>query len=152
LPAREAQQNGFTQVLWLDAIHNEFIEEVGTMNIHFLINDTLVTPELSGSVLPGITRESVTTLAAEWGYKVEERKISISEVYEASANGTLKEVFGSGTAAVISPVGLIEHKGQQIHIGDGTIGDFAQRLFDEITGIQYGKIADRHGWVHSVNV
>lgn len=152
LPAREAQQNGFTQVLWLDANHNEFIEEVGTMNIHFLIGDTLVTPELSGSVLPGITRDSVTTLAAEWGYKVEERKISISEVYEASANGSLKEVFGSGTAAVISPVGLIEHKSKQIKIGDGTIGDFAQRLFDEITGIQYGKVEDRHGWVHSVNV
>jgi len=151
-PAREAQQKGFTQVLWLDAYHNEYIEEVGTMNIHFLIGDTLVTPELSGSVLPGITRDSVTTLAAEWGYKVEERKISISEVYESSANGSLKEVFGSGTAAVISPVGLIEHNGEQIKIGDGKIGDFAKRLFDEITGFQYGKIEDRHGWMHSVKV
>lgn len=152
LPAREAHQNGFTQVLWLDAIHNEYIEEVGTMNIHFLIGDTLITPELSGSVLPGITRDSVTTLAKEWGIKVVERKISISEVFEASTNGHLKEVFGSGTAAVISPVGLIEHNGKQINIGDGTIGQFAQRLFDEITGIQYGKIEDRYGWVHSVKV
>ena len=152
LPAREAQQNGFTQVLWLDAVHNEFIEEVGTMNIHFLIDNTLVTPELSGSVLSGITRTSVTTLAEKWGYKVEERKISISEVFEASANGTLKEVFGSGTAAVISPVGLIQHNGHQIKIGDGIIGDFAQRLFDEITGIQYGNIEDQHDWVHAVKV
>lgn len=152
LPAREANQKGYTQVLWLDAHHNEFIEEVGTMNIHFLIDDTLVTPELSGSVLPGITRKSVTALAEEWGLKVEERKISISEVFEASKNGSLKEVFGSGTAAVISPVGLIEHNGEKIEIGTGKIGDFAKRLFDEITGIQYGRIEDRHGWVHSVKV
>ncbi|MCG8373598.1 MAG: branched-chain amino acid aminotransferase [Balneolales bacterium] len=152
LPAREAQQKGFTQVLWLDAKENKYIEEVGTMNIHFLINDTLVTPELTGSVLAGITRKSVMELAADWGYKVEERRISIDEVFETSKSGELKEVFGSGTAAVISPVGLIEHNGETIHIGSGSIGDFAQRLFDEITGIQYGKLEDKHGWVHSVKV
>lgn len=152
LPAKKAQEDGFTQVLWLDAIENKYIEEVGTMNIHFLINDTLITPKLTGSVLAGVTRKSVTTLAKEWGYDVEERKISIDEVFEASANGSLKEVFGSGTAAVISPVGLIEHEGNSINIGTGKIGDFAQRLFDEITGIQYGKIEDRHNWVHSVEV
>ncbi len=152
LPARKAQQEGYTQVLWLDAIENKYIEEVGTMNIHFLIGDTLVTPKLTGSVLAGVTRRSVTALADEWGYKVEERKISIDEVFEASENGSLKEVFGSGTAAVISPVGTIEHNGKTIQIGSGKIGDFAQRLFDEITGIQYGKVEDRHGWVHSVEV
>ncbi|MFV1884591.1 MAG: branched-chain amino acid aminotransferase [Balneola sp.] len=152
LPAKKAQQEGYTQVLWLDAIENKYIEEVGTMNIHFLIGDTLVTPELTGSVLAGVTRKSVTALADEWGYNVEERRISIDEVFEASRNGSLKEVFGSGTAAVISPVGLIQHNGETIHIGNGRIGDFAQRLFDEITGIQYGKIEDRHGWVHSVEV
>lgn len=152
LPAQKAQQEGFTQILWLDAIENKYIEEVGTMNIHFLIEDTLVTPQLTGSVLAGVTRRSVTTLANEWGYKVEERKITIDEVYEASANGSLKEVFGSGTAAVISPVGSIQHDGKTIHIGNGKIGDFAQRLFNEITDIQYGKVDDRHDWVHSVNV
>lgn len=152
LPAKKAQEDGYTQVLWLDAIENKYIEEVGTMNIHFLIDDTVVTPKLTGSVLAGVTRKSVLTLSEEWGYKAEERKISIDEVFEASANGSLKEVFGSGTAAVISPVGLIQHDGKTINIGNGRIGDFAQRLFNEITGIQYGKIEDRHGWVHSVSV
>lgn len=152
LPAQEAKNEGYTQVLWLDAKEHKYIEEVGTMNIHFLIGDTLVTPSLTGSILPGVTRRSVTTLADEWGYKVEERKITIDEVFEASEKGTLKEVFGSGTAAVISPVRLIHHKGTEINIGDGNIGDFAKRLYDEITGIQYGKIEDKHGWIHSVSV
>ena len=152
LPAREAQQKGYTQVLWLDAIENKYIEEVGTMNIHFLMGDTLVSPALTGSVLPGITRKSVLTLAEEWGYNVEERRITITEIFEASKKGELTEVFGSGTAAVISPVGTVHHNGETISIGDGKIGSFAKRLFDEITGIQYGKIEDRHGWVHSVKV
>jgi len=152
LPAKKAKEAGFTQVLWLDAKEHKFIEEVGTMNIHFLINDTLITPKLMGSILGGITRRSVTTLAEEWGYKVEERRITIDELFEASANGSLKEVFGSGTAAVISPVGLIHHEGETINIGTGKIGEFAEKLYDEITGIQYGKIEDRHGWIHSVKV
>jgi branched-chain amino acid aminotransferase len=152
LPAQEAKKAGYTQVLWLDAKEHKYIEEVGTMNIHFLIGDTLITPKLTGSILPGVTRRSVITLADEWGYNVEERKISIDEVFEASASGTLKEVFGSGTAAVISPVGLIHHMGNTINIGTGNIGEFAKRLYDEITGIQYGKIEDKHGWIHSVSV
>tara|TARA_R110002124_G_scaffold44656_3_gene135903 strand:+ start:4040 stop:5128 length:1089 start_codon:yes stop_codon:yes gene_type:complete len=152
LPAQEAKKDGYTQVLWLDAKEHKYVEEVGTMNIHFLIGDTLVTPALSGSILPGVTRRSVITLAKEWDYNVEERKITIDEVFEASANGSLKEVFGSGTAAVISPVGLIHHQGKTIDIGDGNIGNFAKRLYDEITGIQYGKIEDKHGWIHSVSV
>jgi branched-chain amino acid aminotransferase len=150
LPAKKAQEDGFTQVLWLDAHENKFIEEVGTMNIHFLINDTLITPALNGSVLSGITRRSVVTLADEFGYKVEERRVSIDEIFEAHKSGELKEVFGSGTAAVISPVGLISHKGEKIHIGDGKIGDFANRLYNEITGIQYGTVEDRHNWIHTV--
>ncbi len=152
LPAKKAVQDGYTQVLWLDATEHKYIEEVGTMNIHFLIGDTLVTPELTGSILPGVTRRSVTALAVEWGYNVEERRISIDEVFKASENGELKEVFGSGTAAVISPVGLIHHKGSTINIGTGKIGDFAKRLFDEITGIQYGKLEDPYGWIHSVEI
>ena len=152
LPAIDAQERGFTQVLWLDAAEQKYIEEVGTMNIHFLMGDTLVTPKLNGSVLSGITRDSVIQLAKDWDYKVEERQISIDEVFEASKNGELTEVFGSGTAAVISPVGLIEHQGEKISIGDGKIGAFAKRLFDEITDIQYGRKEDSHGWIHSVNV
>ncbi|MEO1021191.1 MAG: branched-chain amino acid aminotransferase [Bacteroidota bacterium] len=150
LPAREAQANGYTQVLWLDAKEHRYIEEVGTMNIHFVINGTLITPELTGSILPGVTRRSVVSLAEAWGMPVEERRISIEEVFEASASGTLEEVFGSGTAAVISPVGTIAHKGEEISIGNGTIGPLAKRMYDEITGLQYGTVEDTHGWIHPV--
>ena len=152
LPAKKAKEDGYTQVLWLDAKEHKYVEEVGTMNIHFLIGDTLVTPKLTGSILGGITRRSVTSLAKEWGYNVEERRITIDEVFEASENGTLKEVFGSGTAAVISPVGLIHHQGRKIDFGIDSIGEFAKSLYDEITGIQYGKIEDRHNWIHTVKV
>lgn len=152
LPAQQAQQDGFTQVLWLDAINHTYIEEVGTMNIHFLIGDTLVTPSLTGSVLSGITRDSVIKLAEKWGYEVQERKISIDEIMQASADGHLKEVFGSGTAAVISPVGRIAHKGQEITISDGKIGQLAERLYDTITGIQYGQLEDPFDWVHPVSI
>lgn len=152
LPARKAAEEGYTQVLWLDAKEHKYVEEVGTMNIHFLIGDTLVTPGLFGSILPGVTRRSVITLAKEWGYNVEERRISIDEVFEAHEKGELKEVFGSGTAAVISPVGLIHHKGKTIHIGNNKIGPIAKKLFDSITDIQYGRKEDTYGWVHSVKV
>lgn len=150
LPAQKAKNRGFTQVLWLDAKEQKFIEEVGTMNIHFLIENTLVTPALNGSILPGVTRRSIITLARESGYKVEERKISIDEVFEAHASGELKEVFGSGTAAVVSPVGLIEHNGETIELDREKPGEFARRCFDHITGIQYGRIEDTHDWVHQV--
>ncbi len=152
LPAQKAKKAGYTQVLWLDAKEHKFVEEVGTMNIHFLIGDTLITPALTGSILPGVTRRSVVTLAEEWGLNVEERKISIDEVFEAAENGSLREVFGSGTAAVISPVGKIHHQGKEISIGDGKVGDFSKRLFEEITDIQYGRKPDVHGWIHSVEI
>jgi len=122
------------------------------MNIHFLIGDTLVTPSLTGSVLSGITRDSVITLAKEWGYEVQERKISIDEIMQASVDGHLQEVFGSGTAAVISPVGRIAHKGQEITISSGKIGQLAKRLHDTITGIQYGQLEDPFDWAHPVNI
>jgi branched-chain amino acid aminotransferase len=152
LPARNAQKKGYTQVLWLDANEHKYVEEVGTMNIFFLIGDILVTPKLSGTVLPGITRRSVIALAKEWDVDVEERKISIDEVFEADSNGTLKEVFGAGTAAVISPVGLIHHQGQTLTLDQEKVGPFAKKMFDTITGIQYGKLKDAHGWVHPVDV
>jgi branched-chain amino acid aminotransferase len=152
LPAQKAQKNGFTQVLWLDAADHKFVEEVGTMNIFFLIDGTLVTPKLGGTVLPGITRRSVISLANSWDIPVEERQISIDELFDAHKNGELEEVFGAGTAAVISPVGLIHHNGNSITLDQEKIGPFAKKMFDHITGIQYGQKEDQHGWVHPVSI
>ncbi len=152
LPAQKAQSKGFTQVIWLDAIENRYIEEVGTMNIFFKIKDKLVTPELTGSVLPGITRRSVIAIAKEWGMKVEERKVAIDEILESYESGNLEEVFGSGTAAVISPVGLIHHGGETIQLDQQKIGPFAKKMYDTITGIQYGKIDDPFGWTHPISL
>lgn len=152
LPAEKAKEQGYTQVLWLDANEFKYIEEVGTMNIHFLIDDTLITPALTGSILPGVTRRSVITLAKEWGLNVEERRITIDEVFEAHKDGSLKEIFGSGTAAVVSPVGFINHKGNTIELDREKPGEFAQKCFDEITDIQYGRKEDKFGWVHPVSI
>jgi branched-chain amino acid aminotransferase len=152
LPAQQAQKEGFTQVLWLDAKENKYVEEVGTMNIFFKIDGKLITPKLGGTVLPGITRRSVIALAKEWDVDVEERRISIDEVFDAHKSGSLEEIFGSGTAAVISPVGLIHHKGKTIELDREKIGPFAQKMYDTITGIQYGKLDDPFGWVHQVKV
>ena len=153
LPAKQARDRGYTQVLWLDAKEHKYIEEVGSMNILFLMNDTLVTPALEGgTILSGITRRSVLALAESWGVKVEERPVSIDELFEAKEQGTLQEVFGSGTAAVISPVGLIEHEGKVLEIGDGNIGPFAQKVYDSITGIQYGKLDDPFEWMCTIKL
>ena len=150
MASEEAKEHGFTQVLWLDAVTRKNIEEVGTMNIFFVIGDTLVTPRLSGSILAGITRDTVIALAKEWGMKVEERTISIDEVMERAESGELKECFGSGTAAVISPVGLLYYKGKEIPINGGETGPVAQRLFDTISALQYGEAEDDHGWVEII--
>ena len=147
MASEEAKELGFTQVLWLDAAERRYIEEVGTMNIFFVIGDTLVTPALSGSILPGITRDSVLKLADSWGIKTEERPITIDEVIEAASSGNLKECFGSGTAAVISPVGSLYYKGQDYPINGGETGELAHRLFDELTAIQYGEKEEPFGWV-----
>ncbi|MEX0844753.1 MAG: branched-chain amino acid aminotransferase [Balneolaceae bacterium] len=152
LPAQKAKEQGYTQVLWLDAKEQKYIEEVGTMNIHFLIGDTLITPALNGSILPGITRRSIIALAKEWGLNVEERKISLEEVFDAYEDGSLKEIFGSGTAAVVSPVGLINHNGRTIELDREKPGEFAKKCFDAITDIQYGRKEDKYGWVHPVNI
>ena len=152
LPAKKAQEKGYTQVLWLDAVEHKYVEEVGTMNIFFLMDGKLITPQLQGTVLPGITRRSVITLAKEWGLEVEERQISIDEVFDAHKNGILKEVFGAGTAAVISPVGHINHQGESITLDRDKIGPFAKKMFDAITGIQYGKVEDKYGWTHPVKL
>ncbi len=151
LAAKKAKEKGFDQVLWLDAGRLEYVEEVGTMNIFFVMDDKLVTPPLTGSILPGVTRDSVLRLAREWGWKVSERPIGIEEVRKTAVDGSLREVFGTGTAAVISPVGALSYKGEEITIGGGHVGEVAGKLYNEITGIQYGEVPDRYGWVHKVD-
>ncbi len=150
LAGEKAHAQGYTQVLWLDAIEQRYVEEVGAMNIFFVIDDVLVTPELSGSILPGITRDSVIRLARSWKMKVEERKISIDEVFEAHAAGKLTEIFGSGTAAVISPVGQLKYEDRVITIGEGKVGPVARKFFDAIMDIQYGRSPDGMGWTEPV--
>ena len=150
--AEYAKKHGFTQVLWLDAVERRFIEEVGTMNIFFRIKDELITPALSGSILPGVTRDSVIQLARHWGISVSERAISIDEVIAATKSGAMKEIFGTGTAAVISPVGEISFKGEAFRVRDGCVGEWSQRFYDEIVGIQYGEKEDKLGWVYHVKI
>lgn len=142
----EAEKKGFDQVLWLDAKDKKYVEEVGSMNMFFVIDGEVVTPALVGSILPGITRKSCLQVLRDKGYPVSERRISIDEVIEASKNGTLDEAFGTGTAAVISPVGLIRYKDEDYVINGGKMGEVTKMLYDTITGIQYGKLEDVYGW------
>jgi branched-chain amino acid aminotransferase len=149
--SEEAKKNGYAQVLWLDAIERRYIEEVGAMNIFLLIGDELVTPNLNGSILPGITRYSVIRLAKKWGMTLSERKISIDEVFKAHADGKLTEVFGSGTAAVISPVGEIRYGDKVFAIGDGKPGETAMKFYNALTDIQYGKAEDTENWIDVID-
>lgn len=146
----KAHEEGYAQVLWLDGVDRKYIEEVGAMNIFFKINGTIVTPALNGSILPGVTRDSVIKLCKVWGLPVEERKISINEIHEAYKNGILEEAFGSGTAAVISPVGQLRWEDTIMQIKDGGIGEYSQKLYDAITGIQLGKLEDTMNWTVEV--
>jgi branched-chain amino acid aminotransferase len=146
LAAKHAAEKGYTQVLWLDARERKYVEEVGTSNIFFLVEDELVTPPLGGTILPGITRDSVLELARSWGLEVSERPISIDEVVEGCKTGTLKEMFATGTAAVISPVGEIGYQGEVLQVADGGTGELSQTLYEEITAIQYGYKEDPFGW------
>ena len=146
LASQEAKQAGYTQVLWLDACEHKYIEEVGTSNIFFRIRDRVITPPLHGSILGGITRDSVIKLLQDWGVSVEERRISIDEVVAASQDGSLREAFGTGTAAVISPVGELFYKEQEYIINKGETGELAHRLFEELQGIQYGRKEDPFKW------
>ena len=152
LPAYEAKKKGYAQVIWLDAIEEKYIDEVGTMNICFIKDGRLITPPLEGTILPGVTRDSVLQLAKHWGMPVEERRITIDEVMSSIKDGSMTEVFGTGTAAVISPVGEIFHKGVTAVINGGKTGPVAQRLFDEISGIQYGERPDPFGWVRHIDM
>ncbi len=150
LAAEEAHAAGFTQVLWLNAVDKSSIEEVGTMNIFFKISGEIVTPALGGTILPGVTRDSVITLCKDMGMKVSERSVTIDEVVKAAQSGALEEVFGSGTAAVISPVSQFRFQNKDYMVADGKTGPTAHRLFDEITGMQLGKKPDKFGWVVNI--
>jgi branched-chain amino acid aminotransferase len=151
LAAEEAKAKGFTQVLWLDAAERKYVEEVGTMNMFFVIDDEIITAPLNGSILPGITRDSVLRIVKDWGLRAAERSLTIDEVIAAAQTGRLKEAFGTGTAAVISPVGQITFKGRDYVVAGGKMGELSQRLYDEIVSIQYGKKPDARGWVQRIN-
>ena len=142
-----AEEQGFSQVLWLDGVHRKYIEEVGSMNVMFKINGAVVTPELTGSVLPGITRKSCLELIRSWGIPVEERLISAQELFDAAQSGTLEEAWGTGTAAVVSPIGLLAEGETRVEVGGGQIGRLTQRLYDTLTGIQWGTEPDPYGWM-----
>jgi len=144
--AEEAKHAGFTQVLWLDGRERKYIDEVGTMNIMMKIGDEIVTPPLSGTILAGVTRDSALALMRDWGLRVSERPVTIDEVAAAARKGTLEEVWGTGTAAVISPVGELAYKGERLVINGGRIGTLTQKLYDAIVGIQYGTAPDTRGW------
>lgn len=142
----KAYENGCEQTLWLDGVERKYIEEVGSMNIFFKINNKVITPMINGSILPGVTRDSILTLCKEFGYEVSERKISIDEVMEAADNGKLEECFGTGTACVVSPVGKLINKNKTIIINNEKIGELSQRLYDTLIGIQYNKLEDKFNW------
>lgn len=146
----KAEKLGYTQVLWLDGVHRKYVEEVGTMNVMFLIDDEIVTAPLEGSVLPGVTRDSCIAILKEWGYKISERHLAIDDLMEYAQNGRLKEAFGTGTAAVISPIGELNYKGNIQIINNFEIGELTQRIYDELTGIQWGRIEDTRGWTKEV--
>ncbi len=150
LAGAKAEQKGFSQVMWLDAKERRYVEEVGSMNMFFVFGRRLVTPALSGSILPGITRDSVLKLATTLGFTVEERPIGIEEVTARLADRTLTESFGTGTACVVAPVGSFQYKGKDYTITGDQVGPVTQRLYDELVGIQYGKRPDPFGWVREI--
>ncbi len=147
---KRAEEKGYTQVLWLDGVERKYIEEVGAMNVMFKINGTVITPALTGSVLPGITRKSCVEVLRSWGYNVEERLFSVDELTEAAENGTLEEAWGTGTAAVVSPIGNLYYKDNAYTVSNNEIGALTQKLYDELTGIQWGKVEDKFGWCEFV--
>ncbi len=147
----KAARLGYSQVLWLDGVERKYIDEVGAMNVFFVLGDEVVTPALTeGNILPGVTRASCIELLRSKGYKVSERKVSVDELYEAYDKGELKEAFGTGTAAVISPIGTLDDENKKALINDGKIGEISQMLYDTLTGIQWGTLPDPFGWTMKI--
>ena len=149
---KRAAEKGISQVLWLDGVKRKYIEEVGSMNVMFKIKGKIVTPALTGSVLPGITRKSCIEILKDWGYEVEERLLSVDELVKAAKKGKLEEAFGTGTAAVVSPIGHLFYEGKDYEVSDNKIGELTQKLYDELTGIQWGRKPDKKGWCYNVEV
>ena len=146
----KASQKGYSQVLWLDGVHRKYIEEVGAMNVMFKIDGEIVTPALNGSILPGITRKSCIEVLKDMGYTVSERLLSVDELIEALENGKLEEAWGTGTAAVVSPIGRFCYKDKEYDVNGGEIGEVAKKLYDTLTGIQWGKIEDKYNWIYKI--
>lgn len=146
----KAKKFGYSQVLWLDGNEKKYIEEVGTMNVMFVIEDEVITPDLTGTILPGITRDSVLTLLRDWGIKTSERRITLDEIEAAAKSGRLREAFGVGTAAVISPIGEFNIHGHKYQVGSGGIGLISQRVYNALTDIQWGRAEDKFGWTVEV--
>ncbi len=149
---KRAAAKGYSQVLWLDGVERKYIEEVGAMNVMFKINGEIYTPALTGSVLPGITRKSSIEILREWGYKVHEQLVSVDDLMKAAEDGTLEEAWGTGTAAVISPIGHLIYQDKDHVISNDQIGELTQKLYDELTGIQWGKNADTRAWCEKVEI
>ena len=147
----KAEKKGYSQVLWLDGVERKYIEEVGAMNVMFKINGEIITPALTGSILPGVTRKSCIEVLKKEGYKVSERLFSIDELREALENGTLEEAWGCGTAAVVSPIGRLSYLGKEYTVNEGKIGEVTQKLYDTLTGIQWGKVEDTFGWIEKID-
>lgn len=147
---KKAEKHGYAQTLWLDGVEQKYIEEVGAMNIFFKVDGKYLTPELNGSILPGVTRDSIIKLLRHNGETVEERKISIEEIYEAADKGTLEEIFGTGTAAVISPVGELFDGKKKVVVNGGETGEASKKIYEQLTGIQLGKVEDPFNWVYVV--
>ena len=150
LAGRKAKERGFDQVLWLDALQRRYVEEVGAMNIFFVVDGTLVTPPLTDSFLAGVTRDSVLALAAGLGIPAEERPVEIDDLLSGVRSGRVSEAFGTGTAAVVSPVGVLGYRGAELTVGDGGVGPVTRRLYETLTGIQYGRLPDTLGWLRRV--
>lgn len=146
----KAAKLGYTQVLWLDGIHRKYVEEVGTMNVMFLIDNEIYTAPIDGTVLPGVTRDSIIHILKDWGYKVNEVHLDIDDLMKAAKEGRLQEGFGTGTAAVISPIGELNYKGEIVTLSDFKTGELTQKLYDTLTGIQWGKIEDKYNWTLEV--
>ena len=149
---KRAEEKGISQVLWLDGVERKYIEEVGAMNVMFKINGEIVTPMLTGSVLPGITRKSCIEILRNWGYKVTERLISVDELLNAVKNGELEEAWGTGTAAVVSPIGQLFYEDVNYIVSNNQIGTLTQKLYDELTGMQWGKVEDKYSWCKKVKI
>ena len=150
IASEKAHKLGFAQVLWLDGVERKYVEEVGSMNIMFKVDGEIYTAPLEGTVLPGVTRDSLIHILRDWGYKVNETHLSIDDLMKAGHDGTLEEAFGTGTAAVVSPVGEFVYKDDSVIVNDFKIGELTQKLYDTLTGIQWGKLEDKYGWTTPV--